>query len=74
MNRRNDYKRSGEHHRSAEPANDRQGKGSKKIVTAAKTIRAVTAIAIFGIPVVVGTATVLGYGVHKAYKWIAGRS
>ena len=69
----NDSKWFEDDHRSGEPA-DRQKKGPKKIPTAAKAIRAATAIAFFGIPVVVGTATLLGYGVHKAYKWIFDRS
>jgi len=60
-------------HRSGEPTY-RQRKGARKIATAAKAARAVSAIVFFGIPVVVGTATIIGYGIHKVYKWTAGRS
>lgn len=73
MNSRDDYKRSEDHHRSGEPI-DRQRRGPKKFATAAKAIRAVTAIVFFGIPLVIGTATLLGYGIHKAYKRITERS
>jgi hypothetical protein len=41
---------------------------------AAKAFRATTAIAVFGLPLVAGVATFLGYGVYKAYKRIASRS
>ena len=73
MEHRDDYKCSGNRHRSGEPANG-QGRGSKKIATAAKAIRAITAIVVFGIPLVTGTATLFGYGVYKAYKRITRRS
>ncbi len=33
-----------------------------------KTIRAVTALIVFGIPLVAGTAVVVGYGAYEAYK------
>jgi hypothetical protein len=52
-----------------EPPNE-PGKGSGKISTAAKAFRAITAIAVFGVPLVAGTAALIGYGVHKAYKRI----
>jgi hypothetical protein len=51
-----------------------QGKASGKIVTTAKAIRAITAIVFFAVPVVTGTAVLLGYGVHKLYERITGRS
>lgn len=60
-------------HGSGEPA-CRQSKGARKVATAAKAARAVSAIVFFGIPVVVGTATVLGYGIHRVYQWTTGRS
>jgi hypothetical protein len=49
-------------------------RGQGKIATAAKVVRAITAIVVFGIPVVTGTAVLLGYGVHKLYQRITGRS
>ena len=73
MDHRDDYKCSVDRHRSGEPANG-QGKGSKKIATATKAIRAITAIVVFGVPLVTGTATLLGYGIHKAYRRMTGRS
>jgi hypothetical protein len=45
-----------------------QGKAPGKAAAAVKAIRAITAIVVFGVPLVTGTATLLGYGVHKAYK------
>ena len=73
MDRRDDYKRSADRHRSGEPANG-QGKESKKIATVTKAIRAITAVVIFGIPLVTGTVTLLGYGIHEAYKRMTSRS
>ncbi len=46
----------------------------RKIATAAKAARAASAIIFFGIPVVIGTVTLLGYGASKVYKWIFDRS
>ncbi len=51
-----------------------QGRASGKLDTAAKAFRAATAIVVFGIPLLTGTAAVLGYGVYRAYKRIAGQS
>ena len=31
-----------------------------------------TAVVVFGIPLVAGTAALLSYGIHKAYKRITG--
>ena len=73
MDDRDDCTCSDDSHRSGEGA-DGQGKGSKKITTAAKAIRAITAIVVFGVPLVTGTATLLGYGIHKAYRRMTGRS
>ena len=63
-----DYKNS-----NCEPSSG-QGKRWGKIATATKVVRAITAIVVFGIPVVTGTAVLLGYGVHKLYERITGRS
>ena len=73
MDHRDDYKCSADRHRSGEPANE-QVKGSKRIATATKTIRAITAIVVFGIPLVTGTVTLLGYGIYEAYKRMTSRS
>jgi hypothetical protein len=59
--------------RPGEPVSG-QGKASGKIANATKAIRAITAIVVFGVPLVTGTATLLGYGVYKAYKRMTGRS
>jgi hypothetical protein len=69
MDHRDDYKNSGDSCSLDEPPG-RQGKGSGKISTAAKAFRAITAIVVFGVPLVVGTTALLSYGVHKAYKLI----
>jgi hypothetical protein len=73
MDHKDDYNCSAGRHRPGECANGLE-KGSKKIATAAKAIRAITAIVVFGVPLVTGTATLLGYGVYKAYKGITSRS
>jgi hypothetical protein len=73
MEKRNDDRHSEDSHRSGEPANGQQ-EGSGKIATASKAIRAITAIVVFGVPLVTGTATLLGYGVYKAYKRLTKRS
>ena len=72
MDHRDDYKCSADRYRSAEPANG-QGKGSKTAAVT-KAIRAVTAIVVFGIPLVTGTVTLLGYGIYEAYKRVTSRS
>jgi hypothetical protein len=41
-----------------------------KISTLAKTIRATTAIVLFGIPLAAGTAALIGCGVAKAAKYL----
>jgi hypothetical protein len=69
MDHRDDYKSSTNNREFDEPPG-RQGKGSGKISTAAKAFRAITAIVVFGVPLVAGTAALIGYGVHKAYKRI----
>ncbi len=73
MDHRDDDRYSADSRRPGEPASG-QEEASGKIGTAAKAIRAITAIVVFGIPLVTGTATLLGYGVYKAYKRITGRS
>lgn len=72
MGYRDDCKYSDDCRRSGEDVNE-GGKGAKKIPAAAKVIRAATAIVFFGVPLVTGTAALLGYGVFKAYKRIIGR-
>jgi hypothetical protein len=72
MNYRNDNKHFRDNGIYGEPAGGR-GKGSAKIATAAKVLRAITAVVVFGIPMVTGAAALLGYGVHKAYKRITGK-
>ena len=72
MDYRHDEKCSEDHHRVGESANKQEI--SRKIIAVTKTIRAMTAITFFGIPVVIGTATIIGYGIHKVYKWTTGRS
>ena len=69
MDHRDDRKSSGDIRGPDEPAG-RQGKGLGKISTVAKVFRAITAIVVFGVPLVAGTAALLSYGVHKAYKRI----
>ena len=51
-----------------------QGIAWGKIVTATKAIRAITAIVFFAVPVVTGTAVLMGYGVHKLYQRITGKA
>jgi hypothetical protein len=72
MDRKDDYKCSVDRHKSDEPANGR-GKGSKRIATVTKAVRAITTIVVFGVPLVIGTATLLGYGVYEAYKRMTSR-
>ena len=72
MDHRDDYQYSPDSRRPAESTSG-QGKASGKIATAAKTIRAITAIVVFGVPLVTGTATLLAYGVYKAYKRMTSR-
>ncbi len=73
MHHRHNYTCYSNHHRSGEPAHELV-KGPKKIVTVTKAIRAMTAIVVFGIPLVTGTVALLGYGLHEAYKRMTGRS
>ena len=70
MDDKDDYKWSADCGRSGEAA---ERKGSKKIAAAARAIRAITAIVVFGIPLVTGTVTLLGYGIYEAYKRVTGR-
>jgi hypothetical protein len=73
MDHRDDYTHSAHSRGPGEPAGG-QGEAPGKIAAAAKAFRAITAIVVFGIPLVTGTATLLGYGVYKAYKRITGGS
>jgi hypothetical protein len=72
MDHRDDYKNSGDSCSLDKPPG-RQGKESGKIFTAAKAFRAITAIVVFGVPLVAGTAALIGYVVHKAFKRITGK-
>ena len=72
MDHRDDYKGSTNNRGFDEPPGQ-QGEGSGKISTAAKAFRAITAVVVFGIPLVAGTAALLSYGVHKAYKRITNK-
>ena len=73
MDHRAENNHSADTRRPGEPAGA-QEKASGKIATAAKAFRAITAIVVFGVPLVTGTATLLGYGIYKAYKRITGGS
>ncbi len=41
-------------------------------ITAFDLIRAASTIIVFGIPLIVGTTTILEYGIYKAYKRLKG--
>jgi hypothetical protein len=43
------------------------------LATAGKVFRVATAVTVFGIPLLVGTAAVIGWGVHGAYKYLTRR-
>jgi hypothetical protein len=73
MVQRDDCTCNADKHGPGEPAGA-QEKGSGKLATAAKIVRATTAIIVFGIPLITGTATLVGYGLYKAYKRITGTS
>ena len=73
MYHRDDCKYSADSRGPGEPSSG-EGKASGKIGTTTKAIRAITAIVVFGVPLVTGTATLLSYGVYKAYKRITGSS
>ncbi len=73
MDHRDDYQHAPDSRRPGESASG-QGRASGNIAAAAKVIRAVTTIVVFGVPLVTGTATLLGYGFYKAYKRITGSS
>jgi hypothetical protein len=64
MDHRDDYNYSADSPRHGEPVSG-QGKASGKIATTTKTMRAITAIVVFGVPLVTGTATLLGYGIYR---------
>lgn len=56
------------------PSADGREKRRDRSAPMAKAFRAATAVVVFGVPLLVGTAAVLGYGVYKAYKGITDRS
>ena len=68
MDHRDDNERSADSRKPGGHAGE-QGEGPGRL---AKAVRAVTAIVVFGIPVVTATAALVGYGIHKAYKRITG--
>ncbi len=41
-------------------------------ITAFDLIRAASTIIVFGIPLIVGTTTIFGYGIYKVYKRLKG--
>jgi hypothetical protein len=64
MGKSDDYqKRAGDHVSG-------HGRESGRVSPAAKAFRAVTAIVVFGIPLVTGAAAILSYAVRTAYKRI----
>jgi hypothetical protein len=73
MVQRNNCKDPEDNHRSGKSAEEQRG-GSRKIATVGKVIRAITAIAVFGVPLITGTGALLGYGAYKAYKRMTKRS
>ena len=50
------------------------GRESGRVSPAAKAFRAVTAIVVFGIPLVTGAAAILSYVVRTTYKRMKGDS
>jgi len=73
MSRKNGYERSANQFRFDVPFDSREEKG-RNVPIVAKVFRATGAVVFFGIPLVVGAGTLLGYLVHKAYKQITKRS
>ncbi|MDD5009258.1 MAG: hypothetical protein PHU49_11565 [Syntrophorhabdaceae bacterium] len=57
-------KMSATHIRTDEP----DGKRKSKKITPFDMIRAASTIVVFGIPLIAGTAAVLGYGAYKAFQ------
>ncbi len=49
------------------------GHGPQKIVLAAKALRGLTAVVVFGLPLAVGAAGVAGYGLYKVYRRLKGK-
>ncbi len=72
MSRKNRYETSG-NNRGLNVPGHRSGKKEGNVPIVAKVIRATGAVVFFGIPIIVGAGTLLGYGVHKAYKRIIKR-
>ncbi|HBA54939.1 MAG TPA: hypothetical protein DCZ04_10950 [Syntrophorhabdus aromaticivorans] len=73
MSHGHDNKNSFREHRPGDSARP-PGKTPGRISTAEKVFRAATALVVFGIPLVAGTAALLGYGVSKAYRRITRKS
>jgi len=56
-------------HGNASAGSARSGeRHSGKLAAAGKVFRVAAAVTVFGIPLLVGTVAVIGYGVHEAYK------
>jgi hypothetical protein len=72
MDRRNEYGSLENHYGFGGPA-DGRGKIGKKVTAVTKATRAISAVVFFGIPSAIGVITLVGYGVHKAYKRITRR-
>jgi len=68
MGKSDDYQKRAFDHVSA---HDRESGG---VSPAAKAFRAVTAIMVFGIPLVTGAAAILSYAVRTVYKHMKGDS
>jgi len=68
MSESDDYQKRAGNHISG---HDRE---SGRVSPAAKAFRAVTAVVVFGIPLVTGTAAILSYVVRTAYKRMKGDS
>jgi hypothetical protein len=73
MNDRHDCKCSTDCRRPGGDAEE-QEKAPEKVTAAAKAFRAITAVVVFGVPLAIGTASLLAYGVHSVYKRMTGRS
>jgi hypothetical protein len=70
MDHRDDYEGSADSRKPVKPASGQQERPGRL----EKAFRAITAIVVFGIPLVTGTAAVVGYGAYKAYKRVTDRS
>jgi len=72
MNKRGGFNKTSADSGKSEAGASAEGGSSTKVTTAAKAFRALTAVVVFGIPLVTGAVALISYGVHKAYKRITG--